>query len=516
MIYDLAVNNALIIDGTGSPPVVGSVGIQDGIIVEVAHHRDPLAARVVIDAGGKVLCPGFVDLHSHADFSLPMHPGAVTQLTQGVTTLVTGNCGFSPFPVEDPDSLQAATAFLGSELDWSWRTAAGFAAALHGKKPAVNSVLQVGHGALRIAAMGGDNRLPTKNELSRMCALLAEAAEQGARGFSTGLIYAPGSYAGCGEIEALAKVAAEYDLLYSTHMRNESDTVLEAVAEAIAVARVTGVRLEISHLKAMGPRNHGKVEQALQLIEDARNGGVDVATDVYPYTASSTTLTSRLPDWALDGGVAALLQRLDTVEQRQHISSAVAKRFNGEIDPAGIVLAELPEGPYSAWVGCSLVDIAEAYGTTAHDAAVDVLDAHQASVGIINHAMSDTDVETVLRYPHTAVASDGWTLAASGTGSPHPRSFGTFTRVLGHYVRERHLLSLEEAIRKMTSLPASRARLTDRGRIAVGLTADLTIFDPLTINDHSTYTDPWQLSAGVQHVIVGGRLALHNGQVRGG
>ncbi|WP_026820994.1 N-acyl-D-amino-acid deacylase family protein [Arthrobacter castelli] len=513
MNYDLAINNALIIDGTGSAPVLGSVGIQNGTIVNVLHHHDPLTATDVIDVGGNVLSPGFVDLHSHADFSLPTNPEAITQITQGVTTLLTGNCGFSPFPVEDPATLQTATAFLGSDLDWSWRTANGFTAALHHKAPTVSAVLQVGHGALRIATMGTAQRAPTKSELSRMCDLLAEAAEQDIRGFSTGLIYSPGSYAASAEIETLAQVAAEYDLLYSTHMRNESDTVLEAVAEAISVARTTGVRLEISHLKAMGPRNHGKVNQALQLIDEARDDGVDVATDVYPYAASSTTLTSRLPGWALDGGIAALLQRLNDPEQRQHISSALSKRFDGEIDPAGIVLAELPDGPYSGWIGRSLVDIAKALATTAHDGALDVLAAHQASVGIINHAMSDTDVETVLRYPHTAVASDGGILTARGAGSPHPRSFGTFPRVLGHYVRERHLLSLEDAIRKMTSLPASRAGLTDRGRIAGGLAADLTIFDPLAINDRSTYTDPWQMSVGVQHVLIGGRLVLYNGQV---
>lgn len=511
-VFDLTINNALVLDGTGAPTIRGAVGIRDGRIAAVSTGAEPLRGNRTIDAAGSILCPGFIDLHSHADFSLLAAPQAQTQLAQGVTTLLTGNCGFSPFPVGSLDALKSATAFLRPDLSWCWQDAGGFVRHLQQQDPAINVALQVGHGALRIAAMGDPERAPTAEELSRMRVLLRQAAEQGVRGFSTGLIYAPGSYADEAEIQALAQTAADCGLLYSTHMRNETDNLLEAVIQAIGVARTTGVRLEISHLKAMGPRNHGKVKRGLRLIDEARADGLDIAADVYPYTASSTTLTARLPGWALDSGPRALLERLDDEIQRRRVSFALAERFADETDPAGIVLAELPDGKYSNWTGCSLTEIAAAHDSTAHETAVDILASHRASVSIINHAMAEEDVEAALRHPRVAVASDGWTMTATGTGKPHPRSFGTFPRVLGHYVRERGTLPLAEAVRKMTSLPAARAGLTDRGRVAVGLAADLTIFDPATIIDRSTYADPWQLSTGVRHVIVNGRPALLNYQ----
>jgi N-acyl-D-amino-acid deacylase len=335
------------------------------------------------------------------------------------------------------------------------------------------------------------------------------------KGYSTGLIYAPCSYASTEEVTALAETAAECGMLYSTHMRNETDHLLEAVAEAISVARATGVRLEISHIKAMGPRNHGKVAEALQLMADARAEGLDVTADVYPYTASSTTLNSRLPDWSLDGGGPALLARLADPDERRRISTALAQRFEGEIDPAGIVLASMPQGKYSPWIGHPLTDAASAAGLSPSDAALDVLAEHRATVAIVNHAMADADVEAALRDPFVAVASDGWIMTESGAGTPHPRSFGTFTRVLGRYVRELGTISLEEAVRKMTSLPAGRVGLTDRGTIGVGKVADLTVFDPESVADHSTYSEPWQLSTGITHVVVGGETVWADGATTG-
>jgi N-acyl-D-amino-acid deacylase len=511
--FDVAINNARIIDGTGAASTHGSVGIRDGKIASIkpdGSTPDGLLGTTTINAMGRVLCPGFIDLHSHADFSLGAAPHALTQISQGVTTLMTGNCGSSPFPVTDLNALRAATAFLRPALDWSWSDGQGFARSLRESRPAVNTALQVGHSALRLAVIGDAKRAPTADELGRMKELLRQAAEHGARGYSTGLIYAPCSYATHSEVVALARTAAECGLLYSTHMRSETDHVLEAVAEAIAVARDTGVRLEISHIKAMGPRNHGKVREALHLMEEARQEGVDVTADVYPYTASSTTLTSRLPDWSLDGGVPALLGRLADPAERRLIAKELAERFEGEIDPAGIVLADMPEGPYTPFIGRSLSDLAEETGKTAQETALDVLSSHGGSVAIVNHAMNDVDVEAALRDPHVSVASDGWVMTEAGTGTPHPRSFGTFTRVLGHYVRDQKVLLLEEAIRKMTSLPASRARLNTRGRIEVGLVADLAIFDPETVADRSTYVDPWQLSVGVSHVLVSGQLAFED------
>lgn len=507
--FDLVINNARIIDGTGAAASHGSVGVRDGRIAAVANTE--LVGAKTIDAQGQVLAPGFIDLHSHADFSIGANPEAVTQISQGVTTLLTGNCGTSPFPVKDVETLKNATSFLRPALAWDWQDAAGFTDKLKASRPAVNTALQVGHSALRLAVVGDEQRAPTAIELRQMQDLLRQAADQGVRGYSTGLIYAPCSYAKTDEIVAMAQTATECGLLYSTHMRNETDQLIEAVNEAINVARTTGVRLEISHIKAMGPRNHGKVAEALDRMADARDDGVDVTTDVYPYTASSTTLTSRLPDWSLDGGGPALLARLGDPSERRRISDALALRFDGEIDPAGIVLASLPEGKYTPWIGFPLTEIGQAMEMSPHETALDVLAEHRASVAIVNHAMVDDDVQTALKDPFVSVASDGWVMTASGTGLPHPRSFGTFTRVLGHYVRTLGTLSLEEAIRKMTSLPASRAGLQNRGTIRAGFAADLVIFDPDTVIDHSTYTDPWQLSGGISQVLIAGKTAYKDG-----
>lgn len=515
---DLVINNARIVDGSGEPSRIGSVTIRGGTIADVSNdevHGDTSHARRVIDAQGTVLAPGFVDLHSHADFSIGADPHAETQVTQGVTTLLVGNCGSSPFPLREVEPLAQATAFLKPSLDWSWSEAAEFADRVDEARPAVNVALQVGHSALRIAAMGDAAREPTPSELDTMCRLLGSAAEQGVHGFSTGLIYAPGSFAAAAEIDSLVATAAQHDLLYSTHMRNETDEVLDAVAETIAVARRANARLEISHIKAMGPLSHGSVQDALEMMSDAREAGVDVTADVYPYTASSTTLTSRLPGWALDGGNPALLKRLADPDVRAEIERELGSRFHTEIDPDGIVIADLPDGPFSKWTGSSLFEIATATHSSPESVALDILAHHEASVAIVNHAMAESDLLSALQDPLVSVASDGWVMTSTGDGLPHPRSFGTFTRFLGHFVRDLELLTLEEAVRKITALPASRARIADRGTIAPGYVADLVVFDPDTIVDRSTYAEPWRLSEGVSHLLVAGKPVISDGEPTG-
>ncbi len=507
--HEILVSGGTVVDGTGAAGVAADVGIDGGRIAAVAAPG-ALSGDVAIDAGGLVVAPGFVDLHSHADFSIAGHPAADTALAQGVTTLVTGNCGWSPFPVGDLAELRAASAFLRPQLDWSWTDAAGYADAVDATRPAVNLALQVGHSALRLAAFGGAERAPEPAELARMADLLATAAAQGVWGFSTGLIYAPGAYADAAEITALARVAAEHGLLYSTHIRGEADTLLDAVAEAIGAARESGVRLEISHLKAMGRSNHGAVTAALRMIDEARTDGVDVTCDVYPYTASSTTLTSRLPAWAMDGGVPRLLERLADPATRERIAAGLRDRMSRDVDPEGVVVAELPPGPFSGSRGRSVADVARQLGTEPAEAALRLLAGHQGAVAVVNHAMAQEDVDTVLRHPVASVASDGWVLTPTGEGRPHPRSFGTFTRVLGRHVRAGDL-ALADAVRKMTALPASRLGMTDRGVLAPGAVADVAVFDPATVADRSTYDDPWQLSTGVRHVLVRGEAVLADG-----
>jgi N-acyl-D-amino-acid deacylase len=512
--YDLVITGGHVIDGTGTPARRANVAVSGDRIAAIG--AGPYSARTVVDAGGCVVTPGFIDLHSHADFTLPGHPAAETQLAQGVTTLVTGNCGQSPFPVRDRDEARLSTAFRDFPLNWDWTDAAGFGAAVLAAAPAVNVGLQVGHNALRVAVMGQQDRVPNGAELRQMCAMLeASANHPGVVGFSTGLIYIPGLFAGSAEITALVGTAAASGLLYSTHMRSETSALIKAVEEAIDTAERTGARLEISHLKAMGPENWGSVHRALELIDTARERGVNVTADVYPYTASSTDLFSRLAKWAVDGGRPALLERLADPAQRSRIAAELRARFGRDIDPDGVVIADLPPGEFHRYIGCSISKIGQDRGTDAAEAALDVLAAHNGSVTIVNHAMSEDDVRAVLAHPWVSVASDGWMLAPTGPGRPHPRSFGTFPRVLGRYVRTEGALGLEDAIRKMTSLPASRIGVADRGTLAVGAAADVVVFDPDSIHDTSTFDDPWQLARGVRTVLVNGTPAVLDGEFTG-
>ncbi|NED98478.1 D-aminoacylase [Phytoactinopolyspora alkaliphila] len=510
--HEIVVRGGTVIDGTGSEPATADVGITGGRIRAV---EPGLTGDRVIDASGYVVAPGFIDLHSHADFSIEGWPAATTQLYQGVTTLLTGNCGFSPFPVADLAEAKAASAFFAPELSWDWTDHDGFAAAVTGRRPAVNVAAQIGHSSLRLAAMGAAERSASGEDLTAMSDLLSAAATSGAYGFSTGLIYAPGTYSTVDEVRHLVGVAAAHGLLYSTHIRNESERLLEAVDEAIQAAEKGAARLQISHLKAAGPRNHGKVADALAMIDDAASRGLDVAADVYPYTASSTTLTTRLPTWALDGGTGDLLRRLADPAGRERILDALRSTVGQSLAPEKVVIADVGEGRFSEAAGLSLADVARVEGVDDAEATLRILEAHDAAVAVVMHGMSDADVETVLRHPRVAVASDGWVMRPSGPGRPHPRNFGTFPRVLAHYVRERGVLTLSDAIRKMTSLPASRLGLSDRGVIRAGAVADVVVFDPDTVVDRSTFADPWQLSAGVNTVLMGGQVALENGEPTG-
>jgi N-acyl-D-amino-acid deacylase len=502
----IVLTGGLVVDGTGSEPRPGTVLVDGDRISAVLPPTGPVPEGEVIDATGNIVAPGFVDLHSHADFSLGSSPAAESQLAQGVTTLVAGNCGWSPFPVGDLETLRAGTAFLDPKHDWSWTALDGFAATL---EPAVNLALQVGHCTLRIAAMGNAQRAPSASELRRMQDLLRQAADQGAVGFSTGLIYAPGAYAAPEEVAALVATAAECGLLYSTHIRNEGAGLLAALDEAISAARAGGARLEISHLKAVGTSNYGLVHRALEHLDAVHD--VDLGWDAYPYTATNTTLTTRLPPWSLAGG--ALLERLADSGERERIADAL--RADVLLSPETVVIASLPPGRYEDCRGLSLAEIARRDGVDAAEIVLRILESHQAAVSVVNHAMSEDDVTAVLEHPRTAIASDGWIMDATGPGHPHPRNFGTFPRVLGHYARDRGVLTLTEAIRRMTALPAARLGLTDRGGLRPGAIADLVVLDPARIADKSTYDDPWQLSVGVEHVLIAGQPALTNGTPTG-
>lgn len=333
----------------------------------------------------------------------------------------------------------------------------------------------------------------------------------GVAGLSSGLIYAPAMYAATDELAAVAEAAAEAGRVYSTHIRDEGDRLDEAIEEALEVGRRTGVRVQISHLKAVAPPNWGRVHAAMAAIAGARDAGVDAHADQYPYTASSTTLTSRLPGWAMDGGVGALVRRLESAQDRARIVADLDARSGRTFLPERIVLSGTPEGPYRKYLGSDVAAIARAVGLTPAEATVDLLRRQGGVASIISHGMDEDDVRAILADPTVAVASDGWVLHCPGTGTPHPRSFGTFTRVLGHYVREAGVLDLATAVAKMTSLPASRLGWTDRGVIREGAVADLAVFDPAVVAGPSTYDEPWRLAEGVLHTLIGGTFVWEDG-----
>lgn len=513
---DVLVSGATVYDGTGSDPVIADIGIKGDTITDYAttDRIPPEKAREVVNAEGFAVAPGFIDLHQHCDFTIQGNPDAPSQISQGVTTVLTGNCGSSPFPATSLKVSADSWAHLSPEFIEDHPSASGFMDTVSKCQPEINVAFQVGLSSVRRMAMGDAARPANDVEIAEMKRQIDVAAEAGVRGFSTGLIYAPGAYAPPHEVRELVRHASSHKLLYSTHMRDEGDGLRTSIQESIeAVGRVG--KLEISHFKSSGKNNHGKMRSALEQIEHARSEGVDVTCDVYPYMASSTTLTSLFPDWSLDEGRTALPRRCANPKERTRIREHLREMFATSTAPNEIVIAKVSdEGPggFEWAVGNDLGTVAERLACDPEEAAIVLIEHHAGGVGMIQYSMSEDDVREALQYTHASIASDGHVLADHGPGHPHPRNFGTFTRVLGNYVREEKVLNLTDAIRKMTSLPASRLNLDDRGVIANGKKADLVVFDPKSVDSLSTWKNPWQLSKGIRAVLVNGTFALRDGQ----
>lgn len=519
MCKDLIFRGATVVDGTGADAYQADVSVVDGRIDEVGTLGGASAGDV-IDARGLVLSPGFIDLHTHSDFTLPRFPRALSMVSQGVTTQLTGNCGFSPFPVRSDRMalLREYTGFLDAGLPWgSWHTAAEFFALLDELPLSGNVACQVGHGSVRMAAMGFDTGEPSAEQLAEMSGYVADAMSAGAFGISSGLTYAPASAATTDELVAVAGAAAGG--FYSTHIRSEATTVEEAVTEALDVGRRTGLPVQLSHHKIMGRGNWPKVGRTLALVDSAAADGLDVLLDQYPYTAGSTGLAIVLPRWALVGGVAKMRERLADPDQRASIREQIAAQRPEDLraglrvfEPDTVVIAEVPDGPLTAYVGQTLTQVARARGQEPVDAALDLLSEAGGEILTIVHGQSEDNLRRIMRHPLTAIASDGWTLSPAAGGRPHPRSYGTYARVLGRYVREEKVLGLEEAVRKMTSLPARRLGLTGRGVLEPGAAADLVLFDAGSIADNATFDDPHRFCAGVRTVMVNGVVVVDDGR----
>lgn len=494
--FDILIRNARVIDGSGNPWYRADVGIKDGRIASIGRLAGKSAEKS-IDANNRVLSPGFIDVHTHSESGIVLRPQAENFLKDGVTTVVTGNCG-------------------GSELELKT-----FFDDLVRLRVGINVATLVGHNSIRREVIGSDDRKATPAEIERMKAMVDKAMRAGAVGFSTGLEYVPGMYSPTEEIVELAKVAAKYGGIYTSHLRDEGEAVLEAIEEALIVGKQAGARVQISHLKQDTKAYWGNTQKMLDLIERYRTEGVDATVDQYPYTAYSTGLGTTLPNWALAGGTEKLKERLQDPATRKKIFDEVLaynkKRGYDDFDYTAVAACRFNKN----YEGKTVREISRLNGRKdSHESDVDtVLDLMaQGGMSVVTSAMSEEDVANIMRYPNTAIASDGG-VVEFGEGRPHPRNYGTNARVLNEYVRRRKILSLEDAIRKMTSLPAQIFQFKDRGLIREGYAADLVLFDPAQVRDNATFANPHQYSTGFDLVLVNGKLAVDNGQLsaeRGG
>jgi N-acyl-D-amino-acid deacylase len=515
----LLIRGGEVIDGTGAPRHHSDVLVVDGRIAALGPSRQLSKARDLghlpradreIDAAGMVVAPGAIDIHSHSDESMFVNSAMESALHQGVTTVVCGNCGGASAPVMGLAASELDRDLARFDLGRTWTSFGEYAAAVEKNGTAINVCSFVGHGTLRMCVMGGEAREPKAGELAAMKALLASALEEGAVGMSTGLIYPPSAYGTTDEIVALASVVQIHGGLYASHIRNEGDRLLDAVAEGIEIGRRSGARVELSHHKASGRKNWGRVKDSTALIEGARAEGLDVTADQYPYTASSTGLAVVIPNWAHEGGSLAMVERLR--------DRAVRTRIRDEYVETGrnwdaIVIARAAK--HLEWSGRSVADLAKEKAQDPLDWSCDALVEHDGDVAIVHHSMNEDDVRFVMRKEWVAIGSDSRANAPYGPlsfGKPHPRSYGTFPRVLGKYARDERVLGLEDAVRKMTSLPASRVRLRDRGVLREGAIADVIVFDPEKIADRATYDEPHRYPDGMPFVIVNGEIALEGGQ----
>jgi len=517
---DLAINNGLVIDGTENPWYRASIGIKNGKIACITRSeiRD---ARQAIGARNLAVCPGFVDIHSHSDFALLAKSQAESKIRQGVTTEVIGNCGVSASPIEGEAIHEAETSARQYGLRVTWSSLAEYLSRLEHQGVVLNVACLVGNGTVRASVMGFENRAPSGREMSRMQELVARCMREGAFGLSSGLLYPPSCYAKPDELSRLAMVAASFGGIYTTHIRDESDGLEEAVNEALTIGR-RGVAVQLSHHKACGKRNWGKVRRTLKNVERARARGIDATVDVYPYTAYSTWLSAAIPPWACEGGDHRLIERLKDKAIRAKLKQqmrAGLPKWESMTKGASwdkFTISSVLQRP--SLVGKTIRQIAAARERDPFEVIFDLLIEGEAAVEVVVEDMSERDVRLVLESPLSMIGSDGESLSARGLlgkGRPHPRSFGTFPRVLGRYVRENHLLTLERAIRKMTSLPASRIGLSNRGLIRTGMAADVIVFDSSRVADTATYLKPKEFPVGIEYVIVNGITAVARGRYLG-
>jgi N-acyl-D-amino-acid deacylase len=487
----------------------------------IAAVGEDLAGDEVIDCHGLVVAPGFIDTHSHSDVMALADPGLPMKVAQGITLEVLGQDGISAAPVRPDDRpawKQKLAGLLGDfGVEWSWSSVAEYLERLSAARPAADLAYLVPHGAIRQVVMGGSDRRAGEADRGALQQLLETGLREGAQGLSTGLIYPPCCYADTEELAALGRVLARAGRPLVVHLRSESDRILQAVDEMIHVAESSGCAVHISHLKIAGRENWCEVDRLVGRIEEARRRGLRVTADQYPYLAGSTLLGAILPPWAHDGGTEATLDRLRDSEARGRLRAQMADPAPCDWDnfwkwsgPTGIIVADIPSGRHPGWLGKSLARIAEAWGKDAIDAAFDLLLEERMGVSMVSFSQDEAVVERLMRLSWVSVCTDGLL-----GGRPHPRAYGTYPRILGRYVRERGVLALEEAVRKMTSQAAEALGFSDVGLIRTGGRANLVVFDPGTVADRATFEEPRQLPVGIRDVLVGGESVVRDGRPTG-
>lgn len=517
--YDLLIRGGTVYDGTGAPGVVADVAVTGDRIVKVAPSINPKRAIEIIDAKGMAVSPGFIDPHTHTDIQLLVNPKAESKIRQGVTTEIGGNCGDSWYPVADID-LEKATESLKNRynLDLSWRDLNGFFSRLIESGSAVNFATLIGNGTLRSAVMGPYDRRASADELAQMKSILDDYMKAGAMGLSSGLEYTPSNFADTDELIELSRVVAARNGVYATHMRSEDDRLIEAIDEAVRISRESGASLQISHFKACYKPNWDKLDQAFSLVEAANNELGHVLVDRYSYHAFSTGLSMFYPIWSKEGTSEDFINRLKDPTNDGKLRAYFAEREVKFGTWDNVLISSVYTDANKKYVGTTLLAAATDMGKPCYEFARDLLIDEENRVSIIGFAMSEDNLKKVMAHPLAVIGSDGDSLAPYGPlgeGNPHPRSYGTFPRVLGKFVREEKVMPLETAIRKMSGLTADKFGLTDRGYIRQGAFADIVVFNPDTVIDKATWSKPHTYPDGIGYVAVNGHLAVREGEHTG-
>lgn len=525
--YDVKIINGLIIDGTGNPGYAADVGIVGDQIIAIGDLSDA-TSRETVDASGKVVAPGFVDMHTHSDLAVLFDPLTNSKIFDGVTTEVVGNCGIGVAPVSEANR-QLLIDYLGTrmignlpvKIELNWSSMAEYLDYVRRHPPALNVCALLAQGAVRIAVMGFDKQAPTNRQLSEMKSLVAAGMAEGAVGFSSGLIYMPGEFSTTDELAELAKEIRPHQGFYVSHIRNESEGVFDALEEALTIGEKAAVPVHVSHLKVAGQSVWGRSPELLARIDKANQDGVETTFDLYPYTSGMTGLTACMPPWAFECGVEKLLNRLADAEIRAKIVADVENGIPGWqnlFKAAGgwenITITTVNSEANKHLEGKTIRQIAELQDKDPYNTVFDLLIAEKGKVLIVLLLMAEEDLINILRHPMSMIGSDGMSVSTEGImsfGMPHPRAFGTRARVLARYVREKKVLSLEEAVKKMSYMPAWRLGLPKRGLLRVGYYADAVVFDPDEVRDNAVYSDPKQYSSGFEYVVVNGKVVLANG-----